>query len=240
MIVPSKRTPLTPAEAIAFLHAAVLERGGGEELARMVAAQSDLETGTWKSIYNCNLGNIRGEYQGMTTSIPGATEYDETGKLVQVPAEFRAYPSFEAGADDKIAQLIRNWPKAWAADDLTEFVDGLWRGRLGSYFGVPPNDPYGPTGRIARDRYEAGVRARYRRLFGAPGAPADAPLRLDLPVIEKGSSGPMVRVWQKLLGAPVTGGFDDATDLATREWQQKNGLVDDGDVGPLTWGKMLA
>jgi len=205
----------------------------------MVAAQSDLETGTWKSVWNHNLGNIRGEYQGMTTSIPGATEYDETGKLVQVPAGFRAYPSFEAGADDKIAQLIRNWPKAWAADDIAEFVDGLWRGRLGSYFGVPPNDPYGAGGKTARDRYELGVRARYNRLFSAPSGAATPPLRLDLLVIEKGDDGPMVRVWQKLLGLAVTGSFDDQTDQATKEWQAKNGLVADGDVGPLTWGKML-
>jgi hypothetical protein len=237
-IVPSLRTPLSVEEAKACIARAVAKRGGGEELARLITAQSDLETGTWKSIWNYNLGNIRGQFRGMTTSIPGATEYDDNGKLVVVPDGFRAYPDFDAGAEDKIDQLGRNFPKAWAAKDLASFVDGLWRGRLGSYFGVPPKDPYGTEGRRARDRYEAGVRARYSQLF-----PEDTPtvtLALDLPVLRQDSHGSHVLIWQKLLGVKLTGSMDSTTRTATRAFQESRNIGVDGDVGRETWSAMLS
>ena len=53
--------------------------------------------------------------------------------------------------------------------------------------------------------------------------------------IRLGSAGPDVSSWQKVLGIAQTGTFDQATDTATRAYQQKHKLVVDGVVGPATW-----
>lgn len=56
-----------------------------------------------------------------------------------------------------------------------------------------------------------------------------------------GDSGEDVRTWQLYLtqhGFPdivVDGAFGNKTKLATMAWQQRNGLADDGIVGPATW-----
>ena len=60
--------------------------------------------------------------------------------------------------------------------------------------------------------------------------------------IQKGSSGNEVKKWQEYLntqgyGLSVDGDFGDNTYNATKEWQKKMGLTDDGIVGQLTWGK---
>lgn len=43
--------------------------------------------------------------------------------------------------------------------------------------------------------------------------------------------------WQAIVGAPLTGVFDIATDTATKAWQSKYGITPDGIVGPITWQK---
>jgi len=267
-IVPSQKTPVSPSEAMGFLRAAVLAQGGDEALARLVIAQSHLETGGWHSTWNYNLGNLRGSWNGMTTSIPGAQEYDDSGALVTVSAGFRAYPGFQEGAGDKVSLLARSYPNAWAAREPTSYVDGLWKGKIGSYFGVPPKNPYGPEGRAARDRYEAGLRGRYKMLFGDsdfpkdPGADSPPPPVVSPPspssplpewlqgrfaldgsasvcVLRPGSLGPLVGMWQKALGVPVTGVFDSKTVGATMVLQRAAGLTPDGVVGSDTWRAYL-
>ncbi|MFL0682965.1 putative peptidoglycan binding protein [Algoriphagus aquaeductus] len=54
------------------------------------------------------------------------------------------------------------------------------------------------------------------------------------------SSGPFVSYLQELLGKsgyqiPATGYFGNLTDAAVRDFQRKNGLVVDGEVGVKTW-----
>jgi peptidoglycan hydrolase-like protein with peptidoglycan-binding domain len=67
------------------------------------------------------------------------------------------------------------------------------------------------------------------------------------PTISMGSSGADVRrlqrllVEMKLLDFPgIDGSFGPNTDGAVRSFQQSAGLVDDGIVGPLTWGALPA
>ena len=60
--------------------------------------------------------------------------------------------------------------------------------------------------------------------------------------IQQGSKGSDVETWQKFLNTQgynltVDGDFGGLTLNATKEWQKKNGLADDGVVGELTWGK---
>ena len=54
-------------------------------------------------------------------------------------------------------------------------------------------------------------------------------------LLKKGSRGPEVKEWQKVIGTPADGIFGAGTEKLTIEWQKKNGLVADGIVGPATW-----
>ncbi len=71
------------------------------------------------------------------------------------------------------------------------------------------------------------------------------PRPLKLPLIQKGSSGAAVAAWQRFLQvsgfpiAAVDGDFGNVTDTATRRYQEKNGLLADGAVGPGTYTKAL-
>jgi Putative peptidoglycan binding domain len=58
------------------------------------------------------------------------------------------------------------------------------------------------------------------------------------PTLEQGDSGPAVAELQRLL--PVDGIFGTATKAAVRAFQQANGLIVDGIVGPATWAKLTS
>lgn len=59
--------------------------------------------------------------------------------------------------------------------------------------------------------------------------------------IRLNSRGEDVKTLQRALGiTPVDGIFGVKTDAAVREYQRKNGLVEDGIVGNATWAKLLA
>lgn len=64
----------------------------------------------------------------------------------------------------------------------------------------------------------------------------------DTPTIRRGSKGPAVKKWQGVLGLTgkdQDGDFGPNTERLTKAWQKKNGLKDDGIVGPATWTKAL-
>lgn len=54
--------------------------------------------------------------------------------------------------------------------------------------------------------------------------------------IRRGSIGPTVVQWQKIIGVTADGNFGPATETATKAWQRDRGLTPDGIVGPKTWG----
>jgi peptidoglycan hydrolase-like protein with peptidoglycan-binding domain len=58
--------------------------------------------------------------------------------------------------------------------------------------------------------------------------------------LKKGSKGPAVAYLQKALGLEVTGVFDQALHVAVIGLQKKHDdiTLDDGIVGPRTWGKI--
>lgn len=58
---------------------------------------------------------------------------------------------------------------------------------------------------------------------------------ISMRTIKKGSTGKAVKVWQIIVGVPMDGIFGDETDAATREFQRKKKLQEDGIVGPETW-----
>jgi peptidoglycan hydrolase-like protein with peptidoglycan-binding domain len=59
------------------------------------------------------------------------------------------------------------------------------------------------------------------------------------PTIKKGSRGPTVAKWQRMIGIDADGNFGSGTDAATKKWQSDHGLPPDGIVGIMTWAKAL-
>ena len=76
---------------------------------------------------------------------------------------------------------------------------------------------------------------------------ADPPGEITIPVttiqpyptIKKGSRGPTVAKWQRMIGVDADGNFGSMTDAVTRQWQKDHGLAGDGVVGVATWAKAL-
>lgn len=61
----------------------------------------------------------------------------------------------------------------------------------------------------------------------------------ELPILRYGDTGKAVKVWQMVLGLTQDGEFGKDTLAATLQFQRASDLDDDGEVGPLTWGKGL-
>ncbi len=76
--------------------------------------------------------------------------------------------------------------------------------------------------------------------FGADGEISIPEVTIQpYPTIKKGSRGPTVAKWQRMIGVTADGNFGSGTDAATKTWQSANGLTPDGIVGIASWGKML-
>ena len=58
-------------------------------------------------------------------------------------------------------------------------------------------------------------------------------------LLKVGSKGEDVKKLQIKLGVEAVGTFGPKTEAAVKEWQEKNGLKNDGIVGDATWGKMF-
>ena len=70
-------------------------------------------------------------------------------------------------------------------------------------------------------------------------AQAELKVKKKAPVeLKLWSSGPLVEKLQKALGIKVDGKFGNTTELAVKSYQKKNGLTQDGVVGPDTWAKI--
>lgn len=61
----------------------------------------------------------------------------------------------------------------------------------------------------------------------------------SLPMLQNGSEGDIVMVWQIITGADVDGEFGPNTEYATKLFQSKHGLEVDGIVGPISWAAGL-
>jgi peptidoglycan hydrolase-like protein with peptidoglycan-binding domain len=119
----------------------------------------------------------------------------------------------------------------------------VWQAKLG----LPADGVWGPATQAATDR-----------LFAFLAAQAQAPAPVDTgflsalsaatkQVLRMGSKGQAVLILQRALinrGIPVGGGadgvFGPGTNHSVVTFQQRNGLVADGIVGPATWAKLLA
>ena len=70
---------------------------------------------------------------------------------------------------------------------------------------------------------------------GEPGEAAGEEEEYKMRVIKKGSRGKAVKVWQIIVGADPDGIFGAKTEAATKDFQRRKGLEQDGIVGKNTW-----
>ena len=70
---------------------------------------------------------------------------------------------------------------------------------------------------------------------GEPGEAAGEEEEYKMRVIKKGSRGKAVKVWQIIVGADADGIFGAKTEEATKDFQRRKGLEQDGIVGKNTW-----
>ena len=110
-------------------------------------------------------------------------------------------------------------------------------------------NPHKPTTRVAGQTTWRSLAPREKLIIpvrgfgvGDPGmlgavTPADpmAPHAL----IQNGSSGPDVALWQTIIGVTPDGSFGAHTEAATKAWQSAHGVYADGKVGSQTWAAAL-
>lgn len=86
----------------------------------------------------------------------------------------------------------------------------------------------------------------YRYTAGGTATVTPAPtvkrytVTTQMPIIKYGSVSKAVKVWQTIIGVEADGEFGKNTLAATLQFQRASGLEDDGEVGPLTWGRGLS
>lgn len=92
----------------------------------------------------------------------------------------------------------------------------------------------GKTGRVGGVIRKISAVDLIAMLGSAP--PVDRPRQL--PTIRRGAEGAAVRHAQGLLRIVSDGIFGRQTDLATRSFQRRAGLMPDGIIGPKTWAAL--
>lgn len=128
----ANRTPLTSQAFRAALRRGFEGQEGREPTSAeeaMLLAHSAAETGRWKSMYGFNPGFV-------TTA--GGVDYFAGSDIDPAnPLLFRWYADIDAGVKDWLYVLQRDWPDAWAHldGDVFGYVEGLFKGAHGSYFG---------------------------------------------------------------------------------------------------------
>ena len=71
--------------------------------------------------------------------------------------------------------------------------------------------------------------------YGSTPATKTTHVSVDLPIIQKGSKGKAVKVWQIICGTAADGDFGANTEKATKAFQQSKNISMDGIVGHDTW-----
>lgn len=123
-LVPTVRTTLTSAQAIAGFHAACMRVAGmlTDEAVAIIVSQSALETGRWKSLYCFNFGNEKataswsGDYYMIRCNeiIGGKLEWFDPP---HPQTWFRAFPDAATGAESHVRFLSQSarYAQAWHA-----------------------------------------------------------------------------------------------------------------------------
>lgn len=181
-----------------------------------------------------------------------ATFEKRVNKAVKVPVaqhEFDALTSFDfnTGGIDR-ATLVRHLNDGDRANAATAFMNWnkppeiidrrtqemeLFRSGHYSSGGKVTVYPADKNGNVLwrRGKTVDASKILDRNVFG--GAP-DAPLYSAPVILRIGSTGDAVALVQKKVGAEADGWFGPITEVLVKDYQQANGLMPDGIVGPLT------
>ena len=124
---------------------------------RLLLAQSDFETGGWKSCWNWNFGNVKHvPGDGTDWFVMTASEGSGASK-VMVSSMFRSYPTMQEGAKAYLSIFHKRFSAAWPyiisgdvvsfvqalkneryfTGDLTDYTSGV-KVRLAKYTGIVP------------------------------------------------------------------------------------------------------
>ena len=221
----------------------------------LMLAQSALETGNWRKIYNYNFGNIKAgnSWAGNRTSfscsevIDGKEQHFKAG---DPHAIFRAYANAELGAIDYLEVLLSNvnWRKGFLSGQPAEFVKWL----------TAPDDPSTPRyeGKYftaSPDRYLKTITSLFLKFGGnledkpKPVVSVVSLPELQLPVLLRGSTGPAVKHLQRLLvlfwgerDLKVDGFFGPVTESTVRRCQARMRLPTSGSVGKDFWELVIS
>lgn len=125
--VAEKLTPLSPAQAMGAIKAA-LPSGASQTALAMIAAQSAEETSSWKSMWNWSFGNVTPTPAQLTAGAPYVMHAD-TGTM-----RYLAFSDPVSGAKSLTGWLQGHGLLAAAeAGDLDSYMAGL---QAGSYLGT--------------------------------------------------------------------------------------------------------
>lgn len=228
----------------------------------LLLAQSALETGRWKNIYNNNFGNIKAtrNWSGDRTSFPcsevagGVETHYPAGDAHCI---FRSYPTPVLGAEDYLRTLLgnANWKRGLLSGQPKDFVKWL----------TAADDPTTPAyeGRYftaSPERYLTALTSIFREYGGKvvdevprvspPNPlgihPAAAASEVELPVLAFGATGPAVKLAQQLIASfwgernvDADGAFGPITRDAVRRVEAKLGMAQTGTIGPALWASFM-
>jgi len=117
------RTPVSPGDlrgAIDRAYQKVIGKAPSATLLDNLTAQASLETGRGAQMYNFNFGGIKGASPTGQTAQCLTHEVTSDGSQVTVRQGFRAYGSIDAGAEDYVRVLKKNFGAALGQAELAD------------------------------------------------------------------------------------------------------------------------
>lgn len=228
----------------------------------LLLAQVWVETARGSSLFNRNPGNLSANpdtYPGDYFRPPWFVVDEQSSLQMQklhdlmlenkAPRAFRSYDSFDVGFDDYVDTLSKKFPsilKAAAGGDPNAMASAIRSS------GYTPDAPPSTGDTLRALSLEFAQKGLFQTLplvspgqgsgssSSLPSPPSgllspNGPARADLPLLELGSHGSAVKLWQRIVGVEETGFFAAITDAATRVFQHRKGIREDGKVGPITW-----
>lgn len=261
-IVPRVSTPATLegiALALRDAFAAEFGRPLDSTTAELLTAQILIETSSGQSIKNHSPGNISAssKWSGDAWRPPwfeepaGGWKTERDASLhaamlaKKAPSAFRAFASLDDGMRDYVRTLSKQFPTIIAARTPGELARAI---HDSGYTRDHKPEAIEPT--LAQlvtkirvsgvyDDLAAATRPDLPKGLTPPAGSSSAPSPrfsfINPPVLGMGDCGPLVVLWQRIVGASDDGLFGRLTEDATRHWQSRQGLPVSGRVTVPCW-----
>lgn len=259
-IVPRVSTPQSLAAiADALVNAYVVQFGRepDQTTAELLTAQIMVETASGQAIKNHSPGNISASarWTGDAWRPPWFDEPTETTSARdralhaamlegKAPSAFRAFRTLEDGMADYVHTLARQFPIILAARTPSELAQAIFDSGYTRDHTPSETSPtlHALVGRVREAGLFDALPKAQLPAPASPGSSSPAAPRgysfVPVPAIARGSSGPLVVLWQRAI-APVSlahdGLFGPLTEQATKNWQSARMLGATGRVGSVEW-----